>query len=185
MEQHSQQRRAIVLLVLVGLAILPIFYLNLTAIRSSDDYGYSTFWMNGPAEFLRLTVRHYNITNGRALVHFVAQTVLAFPPIVFATLNTALLFGTAVLSGWIQGAAKQSVSLSWAIFFFLTFLLLLPVSILKEGLLWASASYNYMFPPVFNGTCTVASQSVFSASAKGPHLFALLCSVPVCGGSHH
>lgn len=102
--------------------------------------------MNGPAEFWRLTIHHYQAFNGRALVHFVAQTVLAFPPVVFATLNTALLLGIGYLGGLIQGTEKHTRSILWAVLLFLIQILVLPKDIITEGLLWVSASYNYMFP---------------------------------------
>lgn len=131
---------------LLALALIPIFYLHFTALRAADDFYYSTFWMNGPAEFWRLTLHHYQAFNGRALVHFVAQTVLAFPPVVFAALNTALLLGIGYLGGLIQGTEKHTRAILWAILLFLIQILVLPKDIITEGLLWVSASYNYMFP---------------------------------------
>lgn len=130
----------------MALALIPIFYLHFTALRAADDFYYSTFWMNGPAEFWRRTLHHYQAFNGRALVHFVAQTVLAFPPIIFALLNTALLFGVSYLGGLIQGTERKTRAILWAILLFLIQILVLPKDIITEGLLWVSASYNYMLP---------------------------------------
>ena len=162
---------------LLALALIPIFYLHFTALRAADDFYYATFWMNGPAEFWRLTLHHYKAFNGRALVHFVAQTVLAFPPIVFAALNTLLLFGIGYFGGLIQGTEKHTRAILWAILLFLIQILVLPKGIITEGLLWVSASYNYMFP-VF---LTVLALFVLSRFMEGKRkgffrklLFALL-----------
>lgn len=143
---HPHKRRPVLLWILLALAVIPVFYLHLTALRAADDFYYSTFWMNGPAEFWQLTMRHYERFNGRALVHAVAQTVLAFPPVVFALTNTVLLMGIGFLGGRLQGVPEKSRAILWAIFFFLLQLLLLPTSVITQGLLWASASYNYMLP---------------------------------------
>jgi len=132
--------------VFMGLAIIPVFYLHFTALRAADDFYYATFWRNGPAEFWRLVVEHYNTFNGRAFVHLVAQTVLAFPPIVFAVVNTLLLCGSGMLSARLGNEPYKGRALPRTVFFFLAQLLLLPTRVLTEGLLWASASYNYMLP---------------------------------------
>lgn len=144
--QIPSKRPRFFLRCLLFLAVGLVFYLHLTALRAADDFYYATFWMEGPARFWQLTLHHYQTFNGRALVHFVAQTVLAFPPLIFALVNTALLAGMGLLAGRLQAVEYRTAPRPAVVFLFLIQLLLLRPPVLTEGLLWASASYNYMLP---------------------------------------
>lgn len=180
--QPHKRRRALFWLLLL-LAVIPVFYLHLTALRAADDFYYSTFWMNGPAEFWRLTVHHYNAYNGRALVHFVAQTVLSLPPIVFAVVNTLLLCGTGALCAKLCKHERGDRSTLFTALFFLAQILLLSTPIITEGLLWPSASYNYMLPIFLIVLALVLLKGFLEGTRRGAGWFVLLLLAQFAAGA--
>ncbi len=130
-------------------AALFLLFLRLFSfsVLQSDDYYYASFWKDGIASFIRLTCDHFQNFNGRALVHFFAQTALYLPSAVRAAVSSAVLLGVCLLScGYFRVfrlGAKDS-ALFAALFYIL--MMTLGVSQTKEALLWCSAFFNYVFP---------------------------------------
>lgn len=138
---------AAVLFALCAALFLLFLRLFSFSILQSDDYYYASFWKDGIASFIRLTCDHFQNFNGRALVHFFAQTVLYFPQAVRAAVSSVILLGICLLSCGYFRIFKLGEKDS-ALFLSLLYMLMmmLGVSQMKEALLWYSAFFNYLFP---------------------------------------
>lgn len=123
-----------------------LFFIQSVSGLYADDYNYSVFWRDGPAQFVKRNVEHYLTFNGRVLVHLAAQTLLAFPHWVSAAVDTALLLLTGLLGmKTLRGERDRRETLAGAALFGAS-LLLVGREVLRESLLWMSAFYNYFFP---------------------------------------
>lgn len=130
---------------LIGYGV--IYWLQSMVTYQSDDYYYATFWRDGLLHFIQNSIDHFQGYNGRVLVHFVAQTVLAFDLHVYAVLNTILLFSLAILGCYVIGVSRfRRKERFLCVGIFAVFLFLLGRDVWRDSLLWISASYNYMFP---------------------------------------
>ena len=130
---------------LIGYGV--IYWLQSMVTYQSDDYYYATFWRDGLLHFIQNSIDHFQGYNGRVLVHFVAQTVLAFDLHVYAVLNTILLFSLAILGCYVIGVSQfRRKERFLCVGIFAVFLFLLGRDVWRDSLLWISASYNYMFP---------------------------------------
>ncbi len=125
----------------VAAAMLLLSYITLY----SDDYYYSTFFYDGLAGFWAKTVDHYYTSNGRALVHFVAQVFLIFKTHLYAVVFPLLMALVFALAHRVQcpdgtkfSPAVTAVSLG--------ILLALPVEYLNQTFCWIAGSFNYCFP---------------------------------------
>ncbi|MBQ2697740.1 MAG: hypothetical protein IJF59_03605, partial [Clostridia bacterium] len=112
-----------------------------TAPLCADDFWYATFWRGGLPSFLALSAEHYQTFNGRALVHAAAQSALALGVPFCACCLLALLLAAAACAPRLTDADPLPAA---AAFFLL--LLTLPAALLREGLLWISAAFNYLLP---------------------------------------
>lgn len=115
------------------------------SILQSDDYYYAAFFKNGVGEFFRLTKDHFINTNGRALVHFSLQVVLALPKFFRVLINSAILFFICFFSFKISRFNERKHCLLYFIIFY-SFIMLSGTNTLKETIMWASGFYNYVFP---------------------------------------
>lgn len=148
MERSSLKRRPVSLL--AALAALPLLWTLLAQewnlIFAMDDFAYAAYWRGGLSAFWERTVLHYQQMNGRALVHAVAQTVLASRSEEFCgVVNFLVLCGVFCLAWQALGRREAGGPLSFALLP-AALLLLLPPESVRETLLWTSAFYNYVFP---------------------------------------
>ncbi|MBQ6757191.1 MAG: hypothetical protein IJP43_09655 [Oscillospiraceae bacterium] len=114
-----------------------LFSLALITTRSADDFWYSTFLDGGVSAWLRNLGEHYEIFNGRTLVHALATLVLHFGNAAFAL---SVLICTAVIC---VSAGKNRL---FSAVLIPGLLLIMPRPMAVEGMLWSSAFFNYFFP---------------------------------------
>lgn len=120
-----------------------LFLLFFLQIYSCDDHLYMCFLDRGPEEFLEQMQWHYNEWNGRLLVHGVASVALHFGHISVALIGLASLWGCFLLGLRLTGAKGLPLT---GLVLCLAGILLLPLAVLQEGVMWISAFYNYVFP---------------------------------------
>ena len=138
-------------LVVAGLAMLCLNLLDAPTL--SDDMVYRFMWSDDPEAPVRditsvgdlLTSQwvHYLTTNGRWLVHLLAQAFLVFvPPVVLQVLNAVLFVALLHLSvRWIGVDRKYDLFLATALFF----LLFVVLQGLSTTLLWSLGTFNYLW----------------------------------------
>ncbi|MBQ7875829.1 MAG: hypothetical protein IJ316_00925 [Clostridia bacterium] len=112
----------------------------------SDDYYYASFFKNGISEFIRLSVDHFLTFNGRALVHFFAQVALSLPRFLTALMSSVIVMLVGVVSHRIILPSGSKKSLFMFMCAFYSLILLCGRGVFKEGFMWVSAFYNYVFP---------------------------------------
>lgn len=117
-----------------------------------DDYYYATFVRDGFSHFLSENVLHYNTVNGRALVHLLDEVLIGWGLWPFRIFSVLFYGGLVILvaglaartyrprGGRDPDAFRRALCLSCAAFG------LLDISMLREGVLWATGSLNYFFP---------------------------------------
>ena len=129
-------------------AVAVIAFLSLTTVYSSDDFGYSLYFDNGVLGYLPLAVEHYQKMNGRALVHFFAHVILALGQWAFCLVcvGSCLLIPYACQRS--SGLNRDGRSLGTSLF--LMFVLVMPVGIMTQGVMWQSAFCNYVLPSAMN-----------------------------------
>ncbi|MGM9551567.1 MAG: DUF6056 family protein [Clostridia bacterium] len=131
--------------VLLTLLLISAVFFSFSVLQS-DDYYYSTFWQKGPLEFIRLTINHFKTVNGRAIVHFFAQTALFLPRILRAVFHSLVILAIGILSGKFIGLDKSKKSLYIYLLLFYSAFYILSPKIMREAIMWTSAFYNYVFP---------------------------------------
>ncbi len=110
----------------------------------ADDYYYGQFFDDGVRSFFRMNVEHYKTFNGRVIVHILAELVLFCKPVLYpcvALFITVMLFFLSAKA--VHSDANSTLRL---IALGASLMLIVNVSILKESLLWVSASFNYLYP---------------------------------------
>ncbi len=132
---------SIVLLIITDIFLLLLF--RYTAMYA-DDYYYATFWRDGLVGFIKNELSHYQSFNGRVLVHLIAHTVLAAKDILFPITALALTSGLFAVFAREIGLPARRIPMMLTVAQLL--LLLLPITILRESVLWASAAMNYLLP---------------------------------------
>lgn len=120
-----------------------LFLLFFLQIYSCDDHLYTCFLDHGLGKFLELMQWHYKEWNGRLLVHGVASVALHFGHISVAVMGLAFLWGCCLLGLRLSGAKGLPLT---GLVLCLAGILLLPLAVLQEGVMWISAFYNYVFP---------------------------------------
>lgn len=144
---HSGRRQRTLLIILLAAALSLVIFLALTTVYSADDYWYSTFMDHGAAAYFRMMMEHYLIFNGRMLVHFVVQLILHFGNVLFALfLAGCCVMIPAAMYAMGKGEDRSVDGLLLCVLLFLSGVLMLPRSIAVNGLLWISASCNYVLP---------------------------------------
>ena len=126
-------------------AAIFIFYLNTLVLLYSDDYFYALFFRDGFSGFIERNIWHYQNFNGRVFVHLLVQITLLFDTALFPFINLGFLLLIGFLTYKIQADKHHQSKLNLIIHaaFFMSLFMLLDVSVLREGYLWISASFNY------------------------------------------
>ena len=133
-------------LVLLFAELAVLAFLAGITIYSSDDYWYSTFLRDGLEEFWRLVKLHYQVFNGRVVVHLLAWVVLHVGNGLFAVVCVSFFLLLPWLGCRIGRLPREQTPTVFLLF--LSGVLLMPTAMMKEGVLWISAFCNYVFPGV-------------------------------------
>lgn len=172
-------RPATVLWLAVTAALaLTVFALAFMTPRSMDDYYYATFWNDGFPGFLRNFSSHYQTMNGRTLVHIVVTVVLRGGTPLFGLVSMGL---AVAIPFWGHKLTSPDLSPLPAVAAFLAGLLLIPKSMMVQGVLWQSAYFNYVFPTAMIVLLLYLLQTAVHAERLKPvpavvvMVYALLC----------
>lgn len=142
-------------------AFAGIVFLMWISVYSADDFWYSTFLDGGLASFLELTKYHYEIFNGRVLVHLAAQLILHLGNWAFSLVG--LLCCAAIPLAALRAAQRPRSQAAACLAVFGVGVLVLPRELLVEGLFWRSAFCNYVLP-----TAMVAGELLVLMRVTGP-----------------
>ena len=129
---------------LAGLALLILAFLAATTVFSSDDYMYSMYLDGGLDNFLSLMREHYNTINGRMLVLFCAMVTLHFGNWLFVVVMLGASVFLALSPNLASGESGNRKAAQ--ILLFSVGLLVMPLGMIRQGLLWITAYYNYVWP---------------------------------------
>ncbi|MFI3251107.1 MAG: DUF6056 family protein [Eubacteriales bacterium] len=172
MKLNSQK----LVLLLPSLLLIGIFYLFLEqSILLGDDYFYASFLRGGFQNFLAETYSHYFNFNGRAIVHVIINLVLFFGTLIFPLVGTCMILGMGYFLVKLNSSTPTFSNIAIYSSFVVGYLLCLDIAILKEGVLWISAFFNYVYP-VF------IALAAFSLQHKGK-LTPLLCVICFLAGA--
>lgn len=125
--------------------------LLLTALISSattlygDDFIYGTYFCGGIGAFFKKTAEHYMQMNGRAFIHFLLELVLIFKDrLFFAVIPMMMIFVFYMFRKLTDNGNTKRTALYYSLCF--CGIMLIPVKIVREGILWMSGAFNYLFP---------------------------------------
>ena len=125
--------------------------LLLTALISSattlygDDFIYGTYFCGSIGAFFKKTAEHYMQMNGRAFIHFLLELVLIFKDrLFFAVIPMMMIFVFYMFRKLTNNGNTKRTALYYSLCF--CGIMLIPVKIVREGILWMSGAFNYLFP---------------------------------------
>ncbi len=164
-----REKALLFLLIIICLGL--IAFLAGITVYSSDDYWYSTFMDGGIIHYFGMMKEHYLTCNGRNLVHFFAQLILHFGNWLFVIFAAGIFLLIPLSANRIRSGCRmtsryvsaEGISLSetkedkiilggnrpeffMILFFFAAGILLLPLPVLVNGVLWISGFCNYALP---------------------------------------
>lgn len=116
-----------------------------------DDFIYGTYLFDGFFNFLKRSYDHYVLMNGRAFVHFMLELVLFFGDRLFFVVIPLLLISVFYV---FEKVFKQSGSqFRRSHYYTIALILIMTLSnkVIREGILWISGAFNYIFPVIFSG----------------------------------
>lgn len=120
---------------------LLIFILNLLAIPTSDDFGYSV--NSGFADIVAREVNQYFTWTGRTIAHLIARTFLSFPKVFFDICNSlCFVYVIWLLNACASGDSNQVSPIHYA---FTVLLFFLTVPFFGQTVLWETGSSNYLW----------------------------------------
>ena len=132
---------------LVLSALIPVAvvgFLVLISVYSADDFSYSTYLNDGLGSYIEKMIWHYEMMNGRVVVHVAAHLLLRMGSVAFALVGILLT----VLIPWFA-ARSAGLSKKAAVFgtgLFAIGITAIPSQVLCQSLLWKSAFCNYFLP---------------------------------------
>ena len=192
---RKREKAALFLLIMI-LTGLIAFLAGIT-VYSSDDYWYSTFMNGGIAEYFRMMKEHYLTCNGRNLVHFFAQLILHFGNGLFAVFAVGIflliplsadrirgigcsgdtgdvVYGGKEKYGSANGEKTKDTNgrpeLFMILIFFAAGILLLPLPVMVNGVLWISGFRQLCTSGRNGGGRDIDSEGLCSA-ADAPFFF--------------
>lgn len=177
--QDRPSRRSTVLWLAVILAeALAIFVLAFLTVLSVDDFIYATFWDGGFSAFLHNMARHYEVMNGRTFVHVIVTVVLRGGTVLFGLVSVGLAAAFPLLGRKLIAPDAPPLPVLAA---FMGGLLLTPLPMMVQGILWQSAYFNYVFPTfllllfLWLLRRAVYAERLKPAAAVGLAVYAFLC----------
>lgn len=161
----TKQRLNVFIIVAVCIALFcAMFFLNYCTPYLNDDYIYfNIFSEKGIGKFILLSIKdqrvenvhdivesmkaHYNVMNGRVLIHSVVQLVLLIPKIVFDILNSAAYVALMLLIyKHCKGNRKEERSVLFVLICLVSWTFLPDFG---KTVLWLTGSVNYLWSSVF------------------------------------
>ncbi len=126
--------------VMVLTAVL-LFILNLLAIPTSDDFGYSV--NSGLADIIARELNQYFTWTGRTVAHLIARTFLSFPKFFFDLCNS-VCFAYVIWLLNVHGA-EDPEQVSPVAYVFTALLVFLTVPFFGQTVLWETGACNYLW----------------------------------------
>lgn len=113
-----------------------------------DDYYYMTFFDGGFKNFVALNVTHYTEVNGRAIVHLIAELLLADRTLwAFRVATVAVIGCTVYLAAFIaSGCRRDEKMFPPALCTVCVLFCLINVGMANQTLYWATGAVNYLYP---------------------------------------
>lgn len=180
--KHSRPSARVVQAVAAAAVFTGVTALMCISLCSADDFWYSTFLDGGVAQFLELSRYHYEVFNGRVLVHLAAQVILHFGRWCFALFG--LLCCLAIPLAALKAAQRPRGQVPACLALFGAGVLALPRALLVEGLLWTSAFCNYALPTaMIVGELLLLMRAARGEKTRPGLLFACLLAGFLCGAT--
>ncbi len=132
-------------ILILAAALFSVTLISAATTLYGDDFIYGTYFCDGIGTFFKMTLRHYTEMNGRAFIHFLLELVLIFKDkLFFAVIPSMAVF----LFYIFRKTAAQDKSKRSVTYYALCFcsVMLIPVRVMREGILWMSGAFNYLFP---------------------------------------
>ena len=113
-----------------------------------DDYYYMTFLRGGFSEFVSLNVSHYAEVNGRAVVHLIAELLLADRSLWIYRIVTLFAVGATVYLGAFiaSGCVRDERRLPLTLCTFCVLFSLIGVGMANQTVYWVTGAANYFYP---------------------------------------
>lgn len=125
----------------MAVTAMVIFILNLLAIPTSDDFGYSV--NSGLTDIIAREINQYFTWTGRTVAHLIARTFLSFPKIFFDLCNSiCFAYVIWLLNAHGSGDPKQVSPISYI---FTALLVFLTVPFFGQTVLWETGASNYLW----------------------------------------
>lgn len=158
------------------ISVFCIFVFALTGAATTlygDDFIYALYSRHGFLNFIKMTGEHYMQMNGRAAVHFLLELILVFKDRLFFVVIPLLIMSVYFFAGCALDVKQRTLFFALA----LSGTLILPYTILREGVFWMAGAMNYIYPTAL----ALAAFYVFRRSAeeeriKVPAAFVLFLS---------
>lgn len=143
------------------ITIFCIFVFALTGAATTlygDDFIYALYLRHGFLNFIKMTGEHYMQMNGRAAVHFLLELILVFKDRLFFVVIPLLIMSVYFFAGCALDVKRRALFFAFA----LSGTLILPYTILREGIFWMAGAMNYIYPTAL----TFAAFYLFRRSAE-------------------
>lgn len=140
-----------------------------------DDFDYALYYRNGFSEFLKMTAEHYVRMNGRAVVHFILESILVFRDKLFFVVIPLLVFSVYFFADKALDVKNRFLFFAFA----LSETLILPYTVLREGVFWMAGAMNYIYPTML----VFAAFYLFEKSADGERIGILTTLVLFLAGA--
>lgn len=113
-----------------------------------DDYYYMTFLRGGFSEFISLNVSHYAEVNGRAVVHLIAELLLADRSLWVYRIVTLFAVGATVYLGAFiaSGCRRDGRRFPFILCTFCVLFSLIGVGMANQTVYWVTGAANYFYP---------------------------------------
>lgn len=128
-------------------SVFCVLALALTAAATTlygDDFIYALYFRHGFLNFIDMTRRHYEVMNGRAAVHFLLEVILIFKDKLFFIVIPILICAVFVFAARALKVDDKPLFMA----FCLCGTLVLPYTVLREGVFWMAGAMNYVYPTV-------------------------------------
>ena len=143
------------------ISVFCIFVFALTGAATTlygDDFIYALYLRHGFLNFIKMTGEHYMQMNGRAAVHFLLELILVFKDRLFFVVIPLLIMSVYFFAGCALDVKQRTLFFALA----LSGTLILPYTILREGVFWMAGTMNYIYPTAL----ALAAFYVFRRSAE-------------------
>lgn len=136
--------------VVVAATILATALINMNVNLYGDDFIYSTFTTRDMKYFITAHIDHYNLTNGRAIVHLLATMFLGLDIRMWQILNSFMIggllyFGTKTILAQTKINISSNDSYYTALIFAIS-IAFFNIDMTRQSVYWLTGSFNYTYP---------------------------------------